>query len=183
MNFIIFDLEATCWETEREAAGKTQEIIEIGAVKIDENGEIIDTFGEFIRPIVHSQLSNFCTKLTTITQVDVNRASLFIDVIEKFKTWIGLYDNEDYLLCSWGFFDQRALMRNCDYHKLESNWTKSHINLKEQYPKIIGTYRSIGLKKAVELEKFEWEGVHHRGISDAINLAKIFNKYITQWAY
>jgi len=183
MNFIIFDLEATCWETEREAQGKTQEIIEIGAVKLDEDGNVIDTFGKFIRPVAHSQLSAFCTKLTTITQVDVNRADLFVDVIEDFKTWIGFYDDEEYLLCSWGFFDQRALERNCKYHQLDAEWTKSHINLKEQYPKIVGTYRSIGLRKAVEREGFEWEGIHHRGISDAINLAKVFDKYLTQWAY
>jgi len=183
MNFIIFDLEATCWETEKEAHGKVQEIIEIGAVKMDEDGEVIGTFSEFIRPVAHSQLSAFCTKLTTITQVDVNRAEKFPEVIEKFKTWIGLDDDEEYLLCSWGFFDQRALARNCVYHQLDAEWTKSHINLKEQYPKIVGTYRSIGLKRAVEAEGFEWDGIHHRGISDAINLAKVFEKYLNQWAY
>ena len=183
MNFIVFDLEATCWETTQEAAGKTQEIIEIGAVKLDENGRVIETFSKFVRPVVHSQLSNFCTKLTTITQVDVNRAALYIDIIEEFKNWIGLYDDEEYLLCSWGLFDQKALIRNCTVHNLDSEWTKPHINLKEQYPKITSTYRPIGLKAAVIKEGFEWDGVHHRGISDAINLAKIFYKYLNQWAY
>lgn len=185
MQFIILDIEATCWETEREAVGKTQEIIEIGAVKVDEDGEIVGRFCEFVRPTVHSQISDFCQKLTSITQVNVNQAKTYPFVIEQFKRWIGIGtdDEDEYLLCSWGFFDQRILSRNCLLHKLDDAWTKTHINLKEQYPRIKGLRRTLGLRRVVEDEGFEFEGLHHRGIDDAINLSKIFVKYMHQWAY
>ncbi|MFY8069800.1 MAG: exonuclease domain-containing protein [Flavobacterium sp.] len=77
MNFIIFDLEATCWQTESERKGRTQEIIEIGAVKINEFGKTESRFESFVRPIIHPNLSDFCRSLTSITQVDVNRADTF----------------------------------------------------------------------------------------------------------
>lgn len=183
MNFIIYDLEATCWQTASERNGRTQEIIEIGALKFNEYGDLDSRFESFIRPTVHPQLSSFCTNLTGISQIDVNRAETFPIVIKEFQEWIGLFDDEDYLLCSWGFFDQRVMAKNCTLHDIDSEWTKEHISLKHQYPRIKGIAYSIGLKSAVEKEGFEFEGAHHRGIDDAVNLAKIFLKYQNQWQF
>lgn len=183
MHYIVFDLEATCWASPAESAQKKQEIIEIGAVKVDEDGEILGRFGQFIRPVFHTQLSDFCTKLTSITQVDVNKARYFTEVIEDFKEWVGAYDDEDYLFCSWGFFDQRALSKNCVMHGLDDSWTLPHISLKHQFPRVSRLGRTMGLRAAVEREGFEFEGAHHRGIDDAINLTKIFTKYLNTWEF
>jgi inhibitor of KinA sporulation pathway (predicted exonuclease) len=183
MNFIIYDLEATCWQTEAERVGRTQEIIEIGAVKINEYGKVDSRFESFIRPTIHPQLSPFCTQLTSITQIDVNQADIFPIVVADFKDWIGVNDDEEYLLCSWGFFDQKAMAKNCLLHKMDDAWTTEHISLKHQYPRIKGIGYAIGLRNAVEREGFEFEGAHHRGIDDALNLAKIFLKYQNQWQF
>lgn len=183
MNFIVFDLEATCWETDRDRQGRVQEIIEIGALKIDEDGDVIGKFMEFVRPTVHPQLSSFCQKLTSISQVQINQARPFDEVVEKFQDWIGLDEGEEYLLCSWGFFDQKMLSKNCQLLDLEDAWTKPHISLKHQYPRIKGLRIAVGLRNAVEREGFEFEGTHHRGIDDAINLSKVFIKYLNQWQY
>ena len=48
MNYIILDLEATCWENNRSLQN---EIIEIGAVKVNTNGEVISEFCEFIKAL------------------------------------------------------------------------------------------------------------------------------------
>ena len=183
MNYIIFDLEATCWPNELEARGKKQEIIEIGALKINKEGKIDSRFESFVRPIFHPTLTSFCTDLTSITQVDVNQADRFPEVIKDFQDWIGLFDEEEYLLCSWGFFDRSALMKNCKYHDIDPLWAKKHINMKDQYPRIKCTGRPMGLKRAVEAEGFDFEGIHHRAISDAENLAKIFLKYLNLWRH
>ena len=49
MNYIVFDLEATC-EDPMIDPDFDKEIIEIGAVKI-KNGKIEDTFDVFVKPI------------------------------------------------------------------------------------------------------------------------------------
>lgn len=183
MNYIVFDLEATCWETEREARGKRREIIEIGGVLLDQEGTIKSRFESFVQPVIQPMLSDFCQQLTTITQVNVNQADTFPDVIADFQDWIGLNNNEEYLLCSWGFFDRSALIKDCLYHGLESDWAKQHINLKDQYPRIKNIARSVGLKKALHQEDMEFEGTMHRAIDDAINTAKIFQRYLNLWRY
>jgi len=146
---------------------------------------VLGEYEAFVRPVVHTQLTPFCTRLTSITQVDVNQADTFDIVAEDFRKWVmgDEWEEEEYLFCSWGFFDQRILAKNCILHKMDEEWTKPHINLKYQYPRVKGLARTIGLKRAVEAEGFDFEGAHHRGIDDAINLAKIFVKYQTQWRY
>ncbi len=109
MNFIIYDLEATCWKGTPPSL--IQEIIEIGAVKINGYGEILGSFNKFVRPTVNPSLSAFCQELTGIDQVQVNRANKFDRVVDDFMEWIDI-EYEDYLLCSWGGFDKRMLIQD-----------------------------------------------------------------------
>lgn len=180
MNYILYDLEATCW-LGRPPKG-IQEIIEIGAVKVNEYGEVLGEYNRFVQPTVNKKLSSFCTRLTTITQSDVDRAKTFPRVVEDFKDWIDIYDT-DYVLCAWGEFDIRMLERDCKLHKLETDWLNSHTNIKEQYRILKKLDKGTGLKKTTKHEGFEFTGKHHRAISDAENLAKIFVKYIDEWVF
>lgn len=100
MNYIVFDLEATCWENDRF---KQNEIIEVGAVKMNDKLAIIEEFQAFIKPKVNPQLSDFCKKLTSISQADVDAAPYSPQVINIFHDWIG---EEEYVLCSWGVYDK-----------------------------------------------------------------------------
>lgn len=179
MKFIIYDLEATCWENRRS---RKVETIEIGAVKLSEFGEVESTFCKFIKPILNPFLSPFCMNLTSISQIQINQAATFPVVIEQFQDWIEIYD-EEYLLCSWGNFDQTQLIKDCELHDIEDDWLDDFINLKAQYSDMKNLSKPYGLKKAVKREGFEFEGTHHRGIDDAYNLAKIFGKYFDVWGY
>lgn len=180
MHYIIFDLEATCWSG--NPMGRQQETIEIGAVKLDEFGQEIDTYNEFIKPIIHPNLSAFCSELTSIDQKDVDSALTFEKVIDRYIDWINP-EEHPYLLCSWGDFDKKQLLRDCQYHDIDTEWLEPYINLKRQYQEIQRLPKARGLKSTVIKEGFEFEGVHHRGIYDAINLAQIFVKYLDSWRY
>ena len=158
-----------------------QEVIEIGAYKVNEVGEVLSIFNQFVKPWVNPLLSGFCQKLTKISQKDVNSANKFPKVAEAFQDWIEC--EEDYLLCSWGKFDVELLRNDCDLHDIEKDWLEYHTNLKAQYHEIKGVVKYTGLKNTVKREGFEFTGIHHRAISDAENLAKIFIKYIDEWAY
>ncbi len=181
MHFIVFDIEATCWEG--EPPGMVQETIEIGALKLDRYGEVIGTFNRLIRPKLFPTLSLYCRQLTAIDQVELNRAGTFPEVIDAFQEWIGLFDGEEYLLCSWGSFDRTQLIADCRLHDIDVDWLEPHINIRRQYHELKGLRKYKGLKKVVELEGFEFSGNHHRGFADATNLAKVFVKYIDMWRY
>lgn len=110
MRFIIFDLEATCWKDEQLPA--EMETIEIGAVALDENGEVQSEFGCFVRPVVHPQLSDFCRELTSIKQNDVDGAETFAVAFARFVEW-AQSGGEPLTLVSWGAFDPRQLQLDC----------------------------------------------------------------------
>jgi 3'-5' exoribonuclease 1 len=178
MNYIVYDLEATCWE--HPPPGYVSEIIEIGAFRLNAYGEVRGRFSRFVKPVLHPILSPFCKELTSIEQPDINRAKLFPEVIEEFIEW-GRIEEEDYTLCSWGNFDRKQLAADCRLHRLESDWTEKHANLKEQYRIMKRMKVGPGLRRAVEGEDILFTGIHHRGISDAENLVKLFLKYLGSW--
>jgi len=178
LNYIIYDLEATCWRG--RPPSDVQEIIEIGAVMVNSYGEVEGAFNQFVRPVVNPRLSMFCQELTSIEQEDVDRAKTFIEVCEEFQDW-GLMFDEDYVLCSWGAFDKRMLISDCELHGMEHDWVNPHINLKKQYREIKRLKNARGLRRTVESEGFEFTGIPHRAISDAENLAKVFTKHLDMW--
>jgi 3'-5' exoribonuclease 1 len=181
MHYIVFDLECTCWDsTERDQ--KVSEIIEIGALKLDAFGLVLETFSQYVRPKLHPVLSGFCQRLTSISQIDINRAEPFPLVIDDFMDWIDI-ESDDYWLCSWGGFDKRQLAADCRLHDIGEAWIDYHLNIKQQYADYKRLRQPQGLKKVVEREGFEFTGIHHRAISDAENLAKVFVKYLDVWQY
>lgn len=177
-SYIVFDLEATCEENDRQFPN---EIIEIGAVKVKETAEgkmeVVDEFVTFARPQIRTQLTSFCKNLTTITQEQVDTAPSFKEAVEAFKTWIGMDD--EYLLCSWGHYDRNQFKKDLRKIRANDEWVEQHISLKHQYADITGKF--TGLKGALREEKLKLEGTHHRGIDDARNIAKIFIKYFDKW--
>jgi len=179
MKYIILDLEATCWE---DKAHEPNEIIEIGAVCVNEAQEIIGEFGLFIKPSIHTILSDFCTELTTITQDMIQNAPTFPTALAKFQAWIQSFEDE-YWLCSWGFYDRSQLKKECESHQLDAKWLKKHISLKHQHGDMIGEKKGIGMSTALQQENIALEGTHHRGLDDAKNITKIFLKYFDKWHF
>lgn len=179
MNYIIYDLEATCWEI--EDASLIQETIEVGAFRLNPYGEILGEYNRFVKPKLNPLLSSYCRELTSITQHDVDWAMSFPEVMEEFQDWIGI-EEEDFYLCSWGSFDRKQLVNDSVLHDMEHDWVvDNHINLKRQYQDINKIHRSCGLLNALKREGLEFTGVQHRGISDAENLIKIFKLFLGEW--
>ncbi len=177
MNYIIFDLEATCEENSKDFNNET---IEIGAVLINEKCEIKDEFCKFVKPLKNPILSEFCKKLTSIQQSHINQAQSFDMVIQEFWQWIQK-ENDEYILCSWGHYDKKQFFKDCQAYNLDTKWLDKHISLKHQYKKISPYKRLLGVKLALANENIQFTGTHHRGIDDARNIAKIFIKHFNKW--
>jgi 3'-5' exoribonuclease 1 len=177
MNYVIVDLEATCWEGRD---GSKNETIEIGAVLVNEQKQMLSEFEQFVKPRINPILSDFCKDLTSITQAQVDVAPYFYEAVGSFQKWITQYGAE-YLLCSWGFYDKRQFEQDCRLHGLKTDWLRHHINLKHQHAQIRRLPSALGMKSALALEKLPLSGTHHRGIDDARNITKIFLKYFDDW--
>jgi inhibitor of KinA sporulation pathway (predicted exonuclease) len=172
MNYIIMDLESTCWKEHTDS--KSHEIIEIGAVKLNDSLEAFEEFDSFIRPIINPQLSQFCKDLTNISQEDIDHADLFDSVFSGFLKWIG---EESYTLVTWGDYDIIHIQIDCKRHllKFPKRLTKKHINLKSKFAEA-RKIRPCGMDQALQMINIPLEGTHHRGIDDARNISKIFRR-------
>lgn len=65
------------------------EIIEIGAVKLDERGREISCFKEYVRPKYAKDIDATCQELTGITMDTVRDAQGFTPVFRRFLAWCG----------------------------------------------------------------------------------------------
>lgn len=176
---IIVDLEATCWPKPHT---QISEIIEIGAVRMDREGEIVDEFSQFVKPQLNPVLSEFCINLTSITQEMVDEARGFPEVASAFLSWIEK-GGEAYSLCSWGFYDRKQFRQDCELHGLDTNWLRPHINIKHQYAELNQLSRPLGMAAALKREGLSLMGTHHRGIDDARNIARIFHRHLVYWDF
>ncbi|OCN05096.1 hypothetical protein A4S06_01535 [Erysipelotrichaceae bacterium MTC7] len=77
-DYIVFDTETT-------GTSSSAKIIEIGAIKY-KNHEVVDEFQCFIDPEIY--VPSFITKLTGITNHDVQGAPVFYEVYELFLNFI-----------------------------------------------------------------------------------------------
>lgn len=179
-NFVIFDLEATCWRG--PAPNGQNEIIEIGAVRMDIGGEYLGEFRQFVKPVLNPLLSPFCKSLTGITQEQVNAAQTYKYVIRDFIDW-GRVEDEHTFLISWGENDKLYLHNDCKLHKIDSIWLKNHIDLKKHFRHLKRLNNYVSLKRAIQLEGMEFEGDRHRAFDDAYNLSRVFGKHIDQWSF
>ena len=167
--FLVIDLEATC-DDEGRIPEKIMEIIEIGAVLVD--GATLEPVGEFatfVRPVIRPTLTPFCTKLTTITQADVDGAPTFPAAIEALGRFVG---DRDALFGSWGDYDRKQF-------EIDANrWgvplpLRGHMNIKKRFSAVLGETTRYGMASALERLALPLLGTHHRGIDDARNIARI----------
>lgn len=169
MKYIIFDIEATCDEID----DFPMETIEIGAVKLDSNGNYLGEFSELIKPH-HSHITDYCTNLTGINDRILEFAPPFPLVLEMFKEFIG---KDEHILYSWGAYDKKQLLRDCETHGVDSSFLNYHRNMKEFYTEVTGV-RAKGLKKAMNYTGVVFEGSRHRAYPDALATSRVFKRIL-----
>ena len=173
MGYLIIDLEATCWENDCKKG--ENEIIEFGAIFLDDNYDSLGQFQSFVKPVKNPILSKFCKNLTSIKQKEVDKAVFFPLAFNNLIKWAEETANHEikYLsFCSWGYYDKNQLIKDCQIHNIEYPFS-NHRSLKHEFAKKRGI-KPVGMKKALQICDIELTGSHHRALDDAKNIAKIF---------
>jgi len=175
-HYVIFDLEATCWDTrdpnctelEKYKQENEMETIEIGAVKTTSDFRILDKFTVFCKPRLNPVLSDFCKNLTTITQKDVDTSKEFRSGYKQFLQW----SENPTLFVAWGAYDGLQLQKDCLEHCTRYFGHDRYLNAKELMRALRG-FKGHGLGKEVRRYNLSFEGTQHRGIDDSIMVAKV----------
>ena len=119
MNLIVLDLEWNCPTVGKKSIqGLGGEIIQIGAVKIDENCKVLDSFDACIKPQRYTKMNKYVEKLTLITDEDLQKGLPIDAVTAGFKAWCG----DEFVFLTWGPDDFRVLEENLTYYELDSDW-------------------------------------------------------------
>jgi 3'-5' exoribonuclease 1 len=180
MEFVILDLEATCWQG--NVMDRRTEIIELAAFRVNGYGEWLDEFQRFVRPTDHPRLSAYCQELTTISQLQVDKAKPFGQVIQVFQDWLES-TGTNALICTWGDKDMTIIRDECFRHQFDYTFLPPSIDLKAQYAHLNRLSREVGLLKALEHNEIEFEGTPHRARDDAFNTTRLFLRFLDRWQY
>ena len=86
MDYIVFDLEWNQSKTglEKETKEIPFEIIEIGAVKLNEKFHLIDKFQRFIKPQIYRELHEITRNLIHIKMEELETGKVFQLVMQDF---------------------------------------------------------------------------------------------------
>ena len=173
---IVVDIESTCWE-KAPPPGEESEIIEIGICVLDvSTGERVEGRSILTRP-ERSTVSEFCTRLTTLTQEQVETGVSFAEACSILKRE---YLTKDRLWASYGDYDRRQFERQCQAMKVGYPFGPGHINVKSLFAVLHALHHEVGLDEALELEQLPLEGTHHRGVDDAWNIANILARILVR---
>ena len=180
MYYIIMDLE---WNNSymKSAQRFVNEIIEVGAVKLDENLNMVGTFSEIIKPVLSKKLRSRIKNLTHISNDDIKAGKPFSTVISDFEKWVG----DDAVVLSWGDTDIRTLLTNmkCFLNKEDINFIRKYADLQSYCQCFINmeNIQQAGLSYAAECLQIDAEKFpHHRALDDSLLsaecLKRTFNK-------
>lgn len=174
LNHIMIDLEMNKIEKQhRDELKLSSELIEIGAVKMDDHFEVIDTYQSYVSPDF-GPMNHRIIALTGITDDKLVGAPRFADAMEDFAKWIG---KEPTTFYSWSLSDIRQFQTESAFkeyrgkilQRMEANW----IDFQEEYSKLLGIEKKIKLKQAVAAADYEFTGAQHTALADAVNTAEI----------
>lgn len=179
MNYVIVDFEmnpvADEYIEERNIC--RLEIIEIGAVIMDESFMVLGEFKTLVKPQYNDSIYKKYEKLTGITTDMVCGAPTFTTAYEMFVNWCESYENE-YEVYAWSendYIQLKAEMKLKKYDKADKRRPlEKWFDFQKEYTKKLGLGKIVSLEKALNYAGIEFEGQMHDALCDAKNTAKLF---------
>lgn len=182
MEFVIFDLE---WNGSYSAkvGSYINEIIEFGAVKLNEDMEMIGQFSVLVRPDLTKRLRNRIKDLTALTNEELKKGYPFQYAFSKFQKFA-----KNSIVMTWSTSDIVTLQSNCLYYMKNDRlpFLKKYVDLQAYCQEMTGigsSSQQIGLVSMAEMLGLNVDDIpHHRAVGDSIVSAKCFQKLYSKGA-
>ncbi|NCC76603.1 MAG: exonuclease domain-containing protein [Clostridia bacterium] len=181
MHYIVFDLEWNIASRATPVDAKTQaampfEIIEIGAVKLDEHFAIVGEFTTHVRPKIYKVLSSHIAAVTRRFQQSLKFGLPFPQAAQEFLRWCSS-TGDDYALCIWSESDPAVLRSNLAFHGLPDNLPLQCLDVQHIFDDIVeqsGQQRSI--EYAVDFLRLPKTEPFHQAVKDAWYTGRILQE-------
>lgn len=175
VNYIVLDLEWNQSSQTAEEAGENLlfEIIEIGAIKLNEEGNMVGEFSKLIKPQVFHEMHHITSKLIHLQMQELETGRPFPEVAREFFDWCG----EDSMFCTWGPLDLTELQKNMKFYQMPPLCEKpiAFYDVQKLFSIAYEDRKSRrSLEYAVDFLGIEKDIPFHRAFSDAYYTAKVF---------
>ncbi len=178
--FLDFEMNPIPKENRQARAVVLNEIIQIGAVKLDKDYKLIDRFSLNVRPELN-QIMPHITALTGIRQEDVDSAPVLKDALESFSAWItegAEQQGGTIRIYAWSNSDWRQFSNECRLKDIEipscfNRW----MDFQRVYTRLMGLSRRspLSLTNALGASEGTFSGNQHSAVADAENSASLLS--------
>ena len=178
MHYIILDLEwnqPISWQSPvyRQVGDRLIfEVIQIGAVRLDDGLNITEALSLPIAPTEYQQIHPRIRRMTGLGEEELAGAPAFREALEQFSAWCG----EDYALLTWGCDDVSVLQQNIDFFECGDIPLAPLYDIQQLFARVHELKDRPSLQKAMELVHLEADGAmaFHNAKNDAWYTARVF---------
>lgn len=179
--FVDFEMQPLNKSCKTEKKICKAEIIEIGAVILDDSYDEISSFKRYVKPAYSNHISRNIEELTGINDGMVFCSGKSIaEELEEFAVWCIGFDDE-FIIHAWSENDLNQIL--CEYQMknliMSDNLKKvvgAWHDLQLDYDKAIRAEKSTSLSKALESLGIYFAGKMHDALDDARNTATIYKE-------
>lgn len=147
------------------------EIIEIGAVKLDADFKLVDTFRQTIKPTHFTKIHPRIRRITSLSNDDLEDSPRFVEANQNFLHFC----EEDPQFVTWGSEDVSVYKQNLDCFEQDSD-SLPFYNLQRMFSQVYALgNKQPGLKLGMETLHIEEEEdlPFHNALNDAYYTAKV----------
>ncbi len=180
MDLLVIDLEMCM--VPRDYRGKNyrygHEIIQMGAVLLDEDFHEIGTQMQYVHP-EHGVIDPNIQNLTGIRNSQVRKAPKLERALVQLLDWIG---EREYRIYAWSDADWYQLSHEIrakeitDPRILSFMESERWVDYQAVFSKRFSLHRPIGLEEALLRADIKAEGRFHDGLDDAVNTGRLIEK-------
>lgn len=176
--FVCIDIEMSevTGKSKRLTHGMRNEVIQLGAVMLDENYNLLSEFSILVKP-KYSSVSPVIEKLTGINDGMLENADDFITAFDKYASWLG---TEEITTFCWSSSDYNQLWNEISlkaHHRTDLlEILKTFVDLQKSFGLLLNSPKAISLESAIKLSKQKFDGEQHTALCDAYNTAKVLHK-------
>lgn len=180
MYYITLDLEWNQAYLQKALAVQRQlssrlrgEVIQIGAVKLNENMQPCGSYQVIVKPKYFKKLHRHVSELTGITQDQMDLGTPLPEASASFKKWCG----NDFVFLTWGPDDIPMLKENFHVHSIDSKWLERVYDLQIIFNRQTdGANKQRSLEYAMEFFEIPQRLPAHDALNDAYFTALVAAK-------
>lgn len=174
--FVDFEMNPAVKSNLPEGAQCGYEIIEIGAVMLDEDYKEIDSYKSYVKPMYNNAIGRKYKELTGIDSNMIAGVHTFERAYKKFMDWFGSNDYEIYAWSSSDSIQVKKEMQTKNFTFDENvEYMFSHwFDFQKMFDEIAGSDQQLSLEKALNICGISFDGKKHDALNDARNTSRLF---------